>query len=192
MGAGSNLICTVKAVRHRLIWQFRDTIGLGLTGRKDEKMKRLLFVNCISVILIVVLHSTSMPQNQLDRGGEWLSWSPAERNVFINGFIAGYTNGSYKACLAANDLFEVGQSHRLNEQPSMRCSAHLETYSKYYYRGSPDFSSYTTVITEFYTKYPEHRNIPFVYILSFLNDQQYKTADQLHLMALQGELRTNF
>ena len=36
------------------------------------------------------------------------------------------------------------------------------------------------VITDFYTKYPGYRNIPFIYHLWFLTDSKFKTADQLY------------
>jgi hypothetical protein len=129
---------------------------------------------------------------QRDRGGEWLSWSPGERSTYINGFISGYLRGSHEACLAANDVFEVGKPHRLGNDPAARCEARLDTYSKFRTGSGPDPTFYTQVITDFYTKHPEYQGVPFVYLLLFLTDRQYKTDDQLYQMALKGALRTNF
>jgi len=39
---------------------------------------------------------------------------------------------------------------------------------------------------------PEFRNIPKGYLMSFLTDQKYKTADQLSEMAMRKEMRTQF
>ena len=155
-------------------------------------MLRFFYISGLSAILLVTMTQSPVSPHDLDRGGEWLAWSPAERSTFIDGFISGYRNGSNKACLATSDLFEVGKSHRLGDQPAARCSARLESYSKYSYTGWADFTAYTTVITEFYTRHPEYRGIPFAYLLSFLSDRQYKTADQLYQMAVKGELRTEF
>jgi hypothetical protein len=132
-------------------------------------------------------------QEQLGRGGEWLSWSPSARSAYINGFIDGYLRGSHTACDATDKLFEVDKPHRLGDSPSGRCEAKLEVYSKYRYKDSePDFSAYTQVITDFYTKHPQYQGIPFFYLLSFLSDNKYKTADQLYEMAEKGEMRTHF
>jgi hypothetical protein len=117
----------------------------------------------------------------------------------MGGFIDGYLRGSHQACDATDDLFEVGKWHRLgddrhpSEIPSARCLARLDMYSKYkLVESRPDFSAYTDVITEFYTRHPEYQDIPYVYLLEFLSDNKYKTAEQLYQMALKGEIRTSF
>jgi hypothetical protein len=156
------------------------------------KIIRTLLVAGASAVFLLVVNAGSIPPTQPDRGQEWLSWSPAERNVYIDGFVTGYQGGTHRGCEVADELFEVGKPHRLGNQPSARCFARLETYSKYSYKDSADFTAYTTVITEFYTKHPEYRGVPFFYLLSFLSDRQFKTADELYQMALKGELRTNF
>jgi hypothetical protein len=55
-----------------------------------------------------------------------------------------------------------------------------------------DVSAYTLVVTEFYTKHPEYRGIPITYLMEFLSDSKYKSAEQLFQMARNGELRTNW
>jgi len=67
----------------------------------------------------------------------------------------------------------------------------MEDYSKATYTESsgPDFSAYTDVITEFYTKHPDSEDIPFVNLMKVLSDHDYRTADQLYQMVLKGELR---
>jgi len=100
-------------------------------------------------------------------------------------FVTGYVMGTRKACDATNDLWEVGKAHRPGEDPSARCSARLELYSK-------NAKSYTSVLTQFYTEHPDYQNIPVVYLMRFLSDSQFKTADELYQMALKGDLRTFF
>ena len=57
---------------------------------------------------------------------------------------------------------------------------------------SKDADVYAIVLTDFYTKHPEYQNVPYSYLLSFLSDRQFKTADELYQMALKGQLRTHF
>jgi|SRR6267154_1843859 len=149
------------------------------------------------VILTMICAAAQVHPEQLDRGGEWLSWSPGQRVTYVDGFITGYLQGSLSACEAADGLFEVGKPHSLgdehhpSEMPSARCLARMEEYSKARYTeaSGPDFSAYADVITDFYTKHPEYRGIPFVNLVKSLSDRSYKSADQLYQMAVKGELR---
>ena len=134
-------------------------------------------------MVITIAASSSSPQR--GTGQEWVSWSPEQRDTFLDGFVTGYVMGTNRACDATNDLWEVGKAHRPGEDPSARCSARLELYSK-------DLKSYTTVLTQFYTEHPEYQNIPVVYLMRFLSDNQFKTADELYQMALKSDLRTIF
>ena len=125
-----------------------------------------------------------------------MSWTTNERNRYIDGFISGYLKARLAACNAADNLFEVGHPHQLGddqhptEVPSGRCLAAVDTYSRYkFVNSSIDFTAYTNVITEFYTKHPEYQGIPFPHLIEVLSDKKCSTADQLYQMALKGELR---
>jgi hypothetical protein len=83
----------------------------------------------------------------------------------------------------------VGDEQHPSEVPSARCLARMEKYSKARYTSGPDFSTYTDVITEFYTKHPEYQGIPFMNLMKWLSDRNHKTADDLYQMALKGEMR---
>jgi len=132
-------------------------------------------------------------RDKVDPGTEWLAWSAAEREVFVRGFIEGYWNGSGAACKLADDLSEVGEQHRVGEGPRARCENRLKQYTKIKTLDSGfDFGAYTSVITDFYSKHPEYKNIPESYLLSLLSDQDYKSADQLYQMALKGAISTHF
>lgn len=159
-------------------------------------IKDFLGAGALSIFLIVGNAAQVRPE-QVDRGGEWLSWNQGERATYVNGFITGYLQGSNRACDAAQELFgdrktyRLGDEHHPSEMPSARCLARMESYSKAKYRedSGPDFTAYIDVITEFYTKRPEYRGIPFVNLLKLLSDRNYRTADQLYQMAVKGELR---
>jgi hypothetical protein len=132
-------------------------------------------------ILLIVCDAAQVRLEQVDRGGEWLSWSPKERSTYVDGFITGYLQGTNRAC----------DEHHPSDMPAARCLAGVEKYSKTRHTeaSGPDFSAYTEVITEFYTQHPEYRGIPFVRLLQLLNDSNNKTADELYQMALKGEMR---
>ena len=158
-----------------------------------SRMKGTLLLIGACVAILFVTDAGAATPAELGGGKEWLAWTPAERNVYVRGFIEGYWRGSQSACRLADDLFEVNKPHRVGQGPSGRCEARLEEYTKIETTDSgPDLSAYTTVLTEFYTKHPEYQNIPTVYILSFLSNRNYKTADQLYQMAVKGEMRTHF
>jgi hypothetical protein len=155
-------------------------------------MKYLREIGVVSILFVIGMAAHVGP-DQLDRGGEWLSWSPEKRATYVDGFITGYQLGSHNACVVAEELFgepgkmyRLGDEHHPSEMPSARCLARMETYSKVKFTDSGvDLSAYTDVITEFYTKHPEYRGIPFGNLMDSLG--RYKTVDQLCQMALKGE-----
>jgi hypothetical protein len=148
-----------------------------------KQTRNLMRVGAVAIFVFVTI-GASVTQ-QAGTGHEWISWTPEQRSSFIDGFWAGYVMGTRRACEVADDLFEAGKMHRVGDDPSARCSARLELYSK-------DVSSYTAVLTDFYTQHAEYRNIPVVYLMRFLSDGKFKTADELYRMAMKGELRTVF
>jgi hypothetical protein len=142
----------------------------------------------------MICMAAQVRSSEIERGGEWLSWSPRERATYVNGFITGYLQGSHEACEVAEQLFgepgkmySLGDEHHPSEMPSARCLSRMQTYSKQFADSGVNPSAYVDVITEFYTKHPEYRAIPFANIMDALSDSRYKTADQLHQMALKGE-----
>jgi hypothetical protein len=160
--------------------------------------KCLAGIGALIISVVTICVAAQLRPDQLDRGGEWLSWSPRERATFVNGFIAGYRQGSHGACEVVQALFgepgkmyRLGDEHHPSEMPSARCLARMEEYSraKYTEASGLDVSAYTSAITEFYTKHPEYQGIAFVELMKSLSDRDYKTADQLYQMAQKGELR---
>ena len=141
-------------------------------------------------LLAIVLSGCSKPKltsDQRFKGDEWLSWSPAERHIYVVGMIDGYLRARLDACRTADDLFEVGKPHRLGhgndpgEFPSARCLAATDTYSRFRAGDFSDSSTdtYTSVLTQFYEKYPQYRMLPFPLLADYLRDRNFKTADQL-------------
>jgi hypothetical protein len=135
-------------------------------------------------------HSQKSERVELFRhpGQQWLSWSSLERENFVYGYILGYGHGLNEACLAADDLFEKDKPRLLGHDdvpstfPSARCRARFEQDSmvKVDLSEGPDFSPYTTVITEFYKKHPEYRDIPITLLMESLTRTKGLTADDIY------------
>jgi len=148
----------------------------------------------LSVAFMLIMAEAQVRPGQLERGGEWLSWSEGERNTYVVGLITGYRVASLRACNAADQLFEIGQPHRLGDQqhpsemPSARCLARVDSYSKCE-SGTTNCSAYAKTITEFYTKHPEYQDLPFPELMEFLSDGKSNTADQLYEVAQHGQVR---
>jgi hypothetical protein len=163
----------------------------------NRTVHAVLFVGTLVAMLPSLSAQVHLKQTDLEMGQQWLSWTSAQRNSYVYGFIDGYMKGTVDACLAADELFEVGQPHRLGDEhhptevPSGRCLARVDReYSKGKLTESGmDTSAYTSVITEFYTKHPEYRRVPFSSLLLLLSDKKHKTAEELYAMALKGEIR---
>jgi len=161
---------------------------------------RLLLAFCLTTNAAISLLPGQTPRPYPWSGDEWLSWSASERKIFVRGYIDGNLAGSWSACEAANDLFENTQDHHLGDAthpsdiPSVRCLARRPTFSKVgsSRNGPTGLSTYTGIITEFYTKHPEYRKVSFDFLLLYLNDKKFKTADELFEMAKRGEMNGVF
>lgn len=134
-------------------------------------------------------HPSQSKQIDLRRhpGLEWLSWTPKEREAFVEGYIAGDGHGVNRACHVTDDLFETDRPHSFGLDkapstfPSSRCLARIEEYSVNYdqTKGS-DYAPFTNAITEFYTKYPDHRDTHFILLMQYLMGPKHLTADDLY------------
>jgi hypothetical protein len=158
-----------------------------------SRMLKTLLVAGACAVLILSAGAARTTPDKVDPGTEWLAWSTATREVYVRGFIEGYGNGSEAACKLADDLFHVDKHQRVGEGPRARCENRLDQYTQIKTSDSGfDFSAYSAVITDFYAKHPEYQKITYAYLLSLLNDRNYKTADQLYQMALKGTMNTHF
>jgi hypothetical protein len=147
-------------------------------------------------LLMISCRVEKIHTQQIERGGEWLSWNQTERDRYVYGFLDGWMKSRMTACRETDELFEVGQAHHMGDDqhptdiPSGRCLAAIDTYSRYKYTNSTlDVSSYSKPITEFYAKHPEYAQIPFPFLLEYLGDKKCKTSDELYQMALAGKLQ---
>jgi hypothetical protein len=140
-----------------------------------------------TTLATLLLAGTSAPTSSRSTmaGEGWLSWTPEQRNIYVDAYLSGYISGKTNACIAAAELFEGGRQVSLDDAADRNCFRHAKAYSK----GRDD---YAALITGFYTKCPKYENAPYAYLMLQLTDDRYKTAEGLCEMAEKGELRTNF
>jgi hypothetical protein len=154
--------------------------------------RKLLIVIGLSLLLCAVFAAQAKHLERAELfqhpGVQWLSWTPGERENFVYGYIHGYAQGMGEACLAADKLFEKDKPHVIGHDdvpssfPSARCLRSVQQYPliKSSPTTGPDFTPYTTVITEFYTKHPEYRDTPFTLLMEYLANPKNVTSDDLY------------
>jgi hypothetical protein len=152
-----------------------------------RKLAAFLTVGTLALVLIVLTHAA--PQSTPRRPSsddKWLSWSAETRATFVAAYLDGYQSGTFNGCNAAGELFEVGKTFsNLDDLPVRRCNRKAKHFSK-------ETNDYISVLTDFYTRHPQFRNIPHFYLLENLIDGQYKTGDEIYQAALKGQIRTSF
>jgi len=130
----------------------------------------------------------------LGSGEEWSSWSAAERRHYLVGYLEGHNAGMYETCKLTDDLAaQDGQELYSNHRPSMRCVNASRKYSKAHivYTGEAgrgkglDVSVYVKVLDIFYS-HRECRIMPYEIILQHLNDQEFKSGDDLYKFVRSG------
>jgi len=153
--------------------------------------------------LLVVFVACKSQRPQMDElelykhpGAQWLSWTSKERVNFVFGYAQGLGEGTYLACRSADDLFEkdvphvIGHDNVPSTYPSARCRASAERYLRVEFGGTtvPDLSPYSDVITSFYERHPEYRDIQYINLITYLLSGNAKTIDDLDLLAKGGKL----
>jgi len=155
--------------------------------------RQFLIASVFLLVSLINMRAQIRP-DQMDQGGQWLSWSQEKKVNYIAGFVDGYLSGTYHLCDAADRMFKVKDPRRVSSQAmpgseaSVLCLATRNNYSKEYSNTGIDFSPYANVITEFYTKHPDYTAVRFPDLLLSLGDGKCDTADQLYQRAVKGEL----
>ncbi len=104
----------------------------------------------------------------------------------MGAYLQGYFMGKSDACETAAELFGPRKPiHDLDQDPERRCFRHAKRYTM-------SVADYVSIITSFYEKYPEHRDIPVDYFMIVFRDQRYKTLADIERGMRKGAFRTTF
>jgi hypothetical protein len=133
-------------------------------------------------------------------GVQWIAWDDARRDAFVLAYTDGYITGTHDACLPTDQSLDLKKGFILEHGkdeivlPSGVCRANAGNYSGCKENASEGqvCSAYTQVITAFYVKHAEYRNIPFEYLMRYLTDKEHKSADELYSMAKSGAMKTEW
>src|SRR5579863_5017937 len=107
-------------------------------------------------------------------------------NPFVGAYLQGYLMGKTDGCEAAVEVFEQGKKITdLEQDPDRMCFRHAKGYSR-------PAGAYARLITAFYEKHPEHRNIPVDYFMLLFTDSSYKTLADIEQGIRKGDVRTTF
>jgi hypothetical protein len=92
--------------------------------------------------------------------------------MFIRGFLVGHHEGFRRGC--GNGVNVTDSSAKRTESaedtPIGRCLASEQLFRK-------ESSFYVEFVTEFYTKYPQDRDLP---LRTLIEDSEEKTPEQIH------------
>jgi hypothetical protein len=97
-----------------------------------------------------------------------MSWNHVQRDMFIRGFLVGHREGFRRACIATIDL--VKSTGKPDANGTSSCFASEQFFRK-------EVSYYENFVTDFYTKYPEDRDLP---LRILIEDSEEKTPEQVH------------
>lgn len=138
------------------------------------------FLGLASVLLILSCHRDPP---RIGSGDEWLSWSRAQKETYVIAYIDGHAVGQQRIC---QNLDQQGwllkPTTNFNSNVSEPCQALKTDYSHIdpkFFGHNEAVDPYVAVIDDFY-KHPECRVMPFVVLLENLNDEQFKSGDELY------------
>src|SRR5437016_3786616 len=120
-------------------------------------IKTTAALGLLFVLLACQQRATTSSKNW-GKGEQWLSWKVEERRTYLDGFISGYYNGFHEACELTDDLFQTKKAYPLGQGPSAKCMNQMRSYSRFKSKDlNQTLDSYSAILTDFYTKHPEHR-----------------------------------
>jgi hypothetical protein len=163
---------------------------------------RALF--CISLFAVVFVIGCNRQKPIFGSGDEWRSWNTEQKRLYVTGFVDGWSTGSLEACDKIDDFTTIAQNDKAQNPsyrfdsviplPSARCRLASDKFSKAQLSGadptSPegmfvDVSAYTNVLDDFY-RHPECRRMPYSTLLEHLNDNEFKSGEDLYKFVRSG------
>jgi len=139
----------------------------------------LLIINLALMTLLAQTtgeHSESrrarFPESRTTWEGEvWIRWEFPIRQWFVQAALAGYDAGYDEACRNLMLADKSAADHpKSKDDDCVNGRRHL--------RG--EAAKYSKAMTDFYTRYPEDRDLPIAYLVEMLLDPKPKTLEEIH------------
>src|SRR5262249_32297966 len=86
------------------------------------------------------------------KGDNWLGWSTAARETYVSGFMMGYTIGHSDGCKQGTRGRPKPPTQGIENDPARKCDEQELNFSK-----RSDY--FAKEITDFYSRYPQDRDI---------------------------------
>ena len=107
-------------------------------------------------------HTARFPESRsIEPGKIWLHWSQSERRGSVKGFLIAYREAYRQSCVAS--AIDSGTDDTL-------CLARQQVFRR-------EVAYYQSFVTEFYTRYPEDRDVPMRMLLMSADD---RTQSEIH------------
>jgi hypothetical protein len=168
----------------------------------EQKMKnrsRELLAIATSVLFLFLGCGRQHPVSILHPGEQWLSWGSAEKSTFVIAYLQGYGDGISGGCNSAKEALSSAELKNTKDNryyifDLANCRSRIPVFTKVklHTSGEPDTSAYTDVITEFYEKYPQYREIPYIYLMQLLKGDNPPGVSELYSMAQTGKMVTRW
>ncbi len=115
---------------------------------------------------------TRFPASRVNFQGDiWLTWLNPIRVWFVESALIGYEVGYGDGCADAMAPMERMRPHGRQKENGL-CPNRLRLHHK--------AVEYTIQVNDFYTKYPEDRDIPIAFLLADLIAAKPKTFEEIH------------
>jgi hypothetical protein len=136
-----------------------------------ELAKRRFLARSVALSVWILAASPLLAQRVCCQGDLWLKWKHGARESYVWGFTEGYTKGQMDGC-------EQGRKYSRGDIKSSHEDASEHSCPKEEHDFSKGSDYLVRAITDFYTRYPEDRDIYIDEILDLLGKGQ--TLEQIH------------
>jgi hypothetical protein len=144
------------------------------------KRARQRWASALSSPFVLVLLALSVScsqvasaQTQNGEGDGWMKWNSDTRLGFVWGYTMGLNHGFGQGCGAYYKAAQPEKPHSLRDDPLGKCISKGLGFSK-----PPAF--YEKKVTDFYTSFPEDRDVPFEQVLKWSSDSENISVQQMH------------
>jgi hypothetical protein len=136
-----------------------------------KRGQRALALATALVALFSQQHSVTLAATACCEGTIWLKASKDTKTAYVDGYVEGIMHGFGQGCLAGTKGVQAS-APGIEGDPFRKCLAKGYTFSR-------TTDEYVKLITDFYRKYPDDRDMPISEVLVKLS--QGLGFEQIHL-----------
>jgi hypothetical protein len=153
---------------------------------------KLAIVPIIANLALVLSLGCHRAEQPLIFGDDWQSFTRLQKESFVSGFIDGATNSAVALCNKMKSHILVLKFDNETKAPSDPADSPCLQFRPRYSHVIPGdawklsyVDPYVQVMDDFY-RHPECRIIPYTVIMDHLNDEEYKSGEDLYRFVRSG------